>query len=143
VLDWDIMTSCFQSKETVVKLAIAAASWILASGNAGAQTFDELTALYRYDRSAPLDIRQTEMGSHAGYKLSSISYALPKVGRISGYLVSPDGEGRKPAIVWMHSGGPIEYLGNAILMAKAGAVSLLVGKRKARPEEHRSKPGIS
>jgi len=116
-----------------VKLTIAAASCILLADAACAQTFDELTALYRYDRAAPLDVKETEMSSRAGFKLYSISYALPKVGRISGFLVSPDGAGRKPAIVWMHSGGPIQYLGNAVLMAKAGAVSLLVGQAEGTP----------
>ena len=116
-----------------MKLTIAAASCILLADAACAQTFDELTALYRYDRAAPLDVKETEMSSRAGFKLYSISYALPKVGRISGFLVSPDGAGRKPAIVWMHSGGPIQYLGNAVLMAKAGAVSLLVGQAEGTP----------
>jgi len=116
-----------------VKLTIAAASCILLADAACAQTFDELTALYRYDRAAALDVKETEMSSRAGFKLYSISYALPKVGRISGFLVSPDGAGRKPAIVWMHSGGPIQYLGNAVLMAKAGAVSLLVGQAEGTP----------
>ena len=116
-----------------MKLTIAAASCILLADAACAQTFDELTALHRYDRAAPLDVKETEMSSRAGFKLYSISYALPKVGRISGFLVSPDGAGRKPAIVWMHSGGPIQYLGNAVLMAKAGAVSLLVGQAEGTP----------
>ena len=116
-----------------MKLTIAAASCILLADAACAQTFDELTALYRYDRAAALDVKETEMSSRAGFKLYSISYALPKVGRISGFLVSPDGAGRKPAIVWMHSGGPIQYLGNAVLMAKAGAVSLLVGQAEGTP----------
>ncbi len=38
----------------------------------------------------------------------------------------PVKSGRKPGIIWMHSGGPISRMGDATLMAEAGAVSLLV-----------------
>jgi fermentation-respiration switch protein FrsA (DUF1100 family) len=116
-----------------VKLAIAAGSLILMVGSARPQTLDELTALYRYDRAAPLDIQQKELPAREGYKLYSISYALPKGARMPGFLVSPEGPGRKPAIVWMHSGGAIQFLGNAVLMARAGAISLLLGEAEGMP----------
>lgn len=35
--------------------------------------------------------------------------------------------------VWMHSGGPIQFLGDAVLMARAGVVSLLVGQAEGTP----------
>ncbi|PYT31620.1 MAG: hypothetical protein DMG57_04595 [Acidobacteria bacterium] len=116
-----------------MKLAIAAAAWILIACSARPQTLDELAALYRYDRNAPLDIQQKELAARDGYKLYSISFALPKGARMPGFLVSPNEPGRKPAIVWMHSGGAIEFLGNAVLMARAGAVSLLVGEAEGMP----------
>ena len=84
--------------------------------------------MYRYDRAAPLDIQMTETAARSGYRLFSISYALPHAARMGGFLVAPIGPGRKPGIVWMHSQGAIDFLGNAVLMAKAGAVSLLVGE---------------
>ena len=115
-----------------MKLAIAA-PWILIASSAYPQALDELTALYRYDRTAPLDIQLKDLAAREGYKLSSISYALPKGGRMPGFLVSPNGPGRKPAIVWMHSGGAIRFLGNAVLMARAGAISVLVGEAEGMP----------
>ncbi len=111
-----------------MRLATGAALWILLATIALPQTFDELVAMYRYDRAAPLNVQQNEMEPHGGYKLYSIQFALPKAGRMSGFLVVPDRSGRKPAVVWMHSSGPIRFLGDAVLMAKAGAVSLLVGQ---------------
>ena len=116
-----------------MRLAIAAASWILLSGSARAQTFEELVALYRYDHAAPLEIHEKEMARRNGYRLSSITYTLPKIGHMSGYLVAPEEKGRKPAVVWTHSGGPIQFLGDAILMARAGAVSILVGEAEGTP----------
>jgi dienelactone hydrolase len=116
-----------------MKITIALAASILLANSAFSQIPDELMGLYRYDRAAPLDVQEKEVSTRGGYKLYSISYALPKVGRMSGFLVVPDGSGRKPAIVWMHSGGPIQFLGDAVLMAKAGAVSLLVGQAEGTP----------
>ncbi|MFN7992916.1 MAG: prolyl oligopeptidase family serine peptidase [Bryobacteraceae bacterium] len=98
-----------------------------------AQNFDELKKLYEYDRTAPLKLEQKEAPSHGAYKLYSIKYSLPKVGTVSGYLVSPKGPGRKPAIVWMHSGGALQFMGDAVLMARAGAISLLIGQSEGAP----------
>jgi dipeptidyl aminopeptidase/acylaminoacyl peptidase len=103
------------------------------AGSACAQIPGELAALYRYDRAAPLNIEQKELASRKGYRLYSISYALPNGGHMPGLLVTPTAPGRKPAIVWMHSQGAIGFLGNAVLMARAGAVSLLVGEAEGLP----------
>ncbi|HTQ56879.1 MAG TPA: prolyl oligopeptidase family serine peptidase [Bryobacteraceae bacterium] len=116
-----------------MKSGIKIAFWILMAMDARAQSFDELVKLYNYDRAAPLNLQQTEMDSRAGYRLSSVRYDLPKTGHVPGYLVAPDGGGRKPAIVWMHSGGAIQFLGDAVLMAKLGAVSILIGQAEDTP----------
>lgn len=105
-----------------------AALLVVHAGLAGAQVPDDLAALYKYDRTGPLDVQMTETAARNGYKLFSISFALPDAGRMNGFLVAPIGPGRKPGIVWTHSNGAIGFLGNAVLMAKAGAVSLLVGE---------------
>src|SRR5580704_4082154 len=101
---------------------------IVFTGFATVQIPGDLAAMYRYDRAAPLDIQMTETAARSGYRLFSISYALPHAARMGGFLVAPIGPGRKPGIVWMHSQGAIDFLGNAVLMAKTGAVSLLVGE---------------
>jgi len=92
-----------------------------------AQTFEELSKLYRYDPGAPLNVVTKEMEGHGGgYKLFQLQFALPKGQTKSGFLVVPVGAGRKPGVVWMHSSGALEMLGDAVLLAKMGAVSLLV-----------------
>jgi len=93
---------------------------------ASAQSFSELTKLYEYDRNAPLDVRLTQKESRNGYTLYDISYALPKGLRTDGFLAVPQGQGRKPAVIWMHSSGALAWLGDAILLAQAGAVSVIV-----------------
>ena len=116
-----------------MKRFIPVLAWILMAGSARPQIPIDLAALYRYDRAAPLNIEQKELASREGYRLYSISYALPNGAHMPGFLVAPSGPGRKPAIVWVHSGGAIRFLGNAVLMARAGAVSLLVGEAEGLP----------
>ncbi len=106
---------------------------VLCGTCAWSQSFDELRLLYRYDSAVPFDLQEKEVPSRGGYKVYSISYAIPP-GRMAGFLVTPDGEGRKPAIVWMHSGGSIQFLGDAVLLAKAGALSLLLSEAEGLPD---------
>jgi hypothetical protein len=94
---------------------------MMSAGLAIAQIPEDLAAMYKYDRAAPLDIQMTETAARNGYRLFSISFALPHAARMAGFLVAPIGPGRKPRIVWMHSQGAIDFLGNTVLMAKAGA----------------------
>lgn len=98
-----------------------------------AEKRDDLIALYNYDPAVPLDIHRSEVPSREGYRVAEISFALPKAGRMSGFLVTPSTNAKKPAIIWMHSNGATAFLGNAVLMAKAGAVSLLVGEAEGLP----------
>src|SRR5215471_2624092 len=99
---------------------------ILFCALAAAQSFTELKQLYVYDRAEPLDVKLASKGSRAAYTLYDVSYALPKGHRADGLLAVPQGNGRKPAVVWMHSNGALAYLGDAVLLAQGGAVSLIV-----------------
>jgi cephalosporin-C deacetylase-like acetyl esterase len=98
----------------------------IASALGASDDFAELAKLYSYDRSVPVDVKARELLRRAEYRVFEISYANPKSGRTTGYLVAPVTTGRKPGIIWMHSGGPVSRMGDAALMAEAGAVSLLV-----------------
>lgn len=105
---------------------LTAAVFLLVCGVASAQDFAGPRNLYDYDRAAPLDVKLTQTASRNGYTLYEISYALPQGQRIDGLLVAPASPGRKPAVVWIHSSGALAWLGDAVLMAQAGAVSLIV-----------------
>ncbi|MBV9507119.1 MAG: prolyl oligopeptidase family serine peptidase [Acidobacteriia bacterium] len=100
---------------------------------AAAEKHDELIALYDYDGTLPLDVHTKEISSREGYRIAEVSFALPKTGTMSGFLVTPLVKGKKPGIIWMHSSGAIGFLGNAVLMGKAGAVSILVGEADGLP----------
>lgn len=93
---------------------------------ASAQSFTELKQLYAYDRAAPLDVKLASKASRNNYTLFDISYSLPKEQRADGFLAVPKSRGRKPAVVWMHSSGALAWLGDAVLLAQSGSVSLIV-----------------
>jgi cephalosporin-C deacetylase-like acetyl esterase len=93
---------------------------------ASAQSSTELAKLYEYEKTAPLDVKLTQKDSRNGCTLYDVSFALPKGQRTDGFLAVPQGRGRKPAVVWMHSSGAQAWLGDVILLAQAGAVSLIV-----------------
>jgi dienelactone hydrolase len=93
---------------------------------ASAQNISELKQLYTYDRAAPLDVKLVSKGSRNNYILYDISYSLPKELRADGYLAVPKARGRKPAVIWMHSSGALAWLGDVVLLAQTGAVSLIV-----------------
>jgi hypothetical protein len=84
---------------------------ICAAGLATAQSFEELKALYEYDRSTPIDMKSKEQADRLAYKLYSVEYANPGNLRIHGLLVLPKRTGRKAAIVWMHSNGMLAWVG--------------------------------
>ena len=52
-----------------------AALLIASAGLARPQTPDDLAAMYKYDRTVPLDIQIKEMAARNGYQLFSISFA--------------------------------------------------------------------
>jgi dienelactone hydrolase len=80
-----------------------------------------------YDKSTPLDLKESPVTVRDGIRVSLISYANPGGGRTDGMLVVPPaGTGRTAGIVWAHSSGFFNQLPDAMLMARDGAVSLLV-----------------
>jgi dienelactone hydrolase len=93
---------------------------------ASAQDFKELRKLYDYDRNAPLDVKLASRGARSNYTLYDISFSLPGNQRADGFLAAPLGRGRKPGVVWMHSSGALGWLGDAVMLAQCGAVSLIV-----------------
>lgn len=83
---------------------------------------------FDYDKKAPLDPREQEVAVRNGVRVSMLTYANPAAGgRADAMLVAPVVlKGRTAAIIWIHSGGYYNQLSDAVLMADAGAVSLLV-----------------
>lgn len=95
---------------------------------------------FDYDKDSPLDLQEHGVQEHNGVRVYDISYASPGAGRVPAYLVVPAGKGPFAGILfghWAMKGSPtrnrIEFLEEAVALAPAGAVSLLIDSSFARP----------
>lgn len=96
---------------------------------AQAKPIGELRRMFDYDRSLPLDVKENGVEAGNGAFIHDISYKSPKGGRVTAYLVVPSGKRQKFAgVIFMHSrpGSRKNFLDEALSLAKAGAVSLLI-----------------
>jgi len=108
------------------------------------QPINELRRLFDYDQKAALDVREIGVINRNGVRIHDITYASPKSGRVTAYLVVPAERGRFAGVVFGHwgNGTRTEFLPEAMLYARAGVVSLLVDDLDVRPAPwRRSAPG--
>ena len=122
------------------RLSITLLLIIAACAGAFAQTksIRDLRRMFAYDRALPLDVRETRVEEKDGARIHDISYQSPKGGRVTAYLVVPAGPRRKfAAVVFMHArpGSRNNFLDEALALAKAGAVSLLIDAPFSRTGE--------
>jgi dienelactone hydrolase len=111
-----------------------------AFGQTAAPRFEELVRQFDYDGKAPLDAREVGREKRDGATVVDLSYASPRGGRVPAYLVLPGGGGPFAAVLfghWMMTGSPLknrrEFLEEAVVLARAGAVSLLIDAPLVRP----------
>jgi cephalosporin-C deacetylase-like acetyl esterase len=97
--------------------------------------FRELARMFDYDQRAPLDVKEHSVEEREGAKVYDITYASPQGGRVTAYLVAPASKGRHAGIIFAHPGGGDRtvFLPEALMLARAGAVSLLIDDPSARP----------
>ena len=99
--------------------------------------FPELARYFDYDQKAALDVQESGVEDRGGVKVHDISYASPKGGRVSAYLVVPTGSGPFAGLVFMHQDYEDRsgFLAEALLLAETGAVSILIDApfRRAGP----------
>jgi cephalosporin-C deacetylase-like acetyl esterase len=95
---------------------------------------------FDYDAHAPLDIKEVSVQDRAGVKVHDITYASPKGGVVPAYLVVPHEKGKFAAILWGHwmmpnspTANRSEFLDEAVALASAGVVSLLIDAPMVRP----------
>jgi dienelactone hydrolase len=95
---------------------------------------------FAYDASTPLDLRQVSTEKRGGVTIQEITYASPRGGVVPVSLVFPSGNGKFAAVIWGHwlmpnatNSNRSEFLEEAIALAPAGVVSLLVDAPQARP----------
>jgi dienelactone hydrolase len=97
---------------------------------------------FDYDRAQPLDIQETGAHQQDGVAFREISYALGDR-RNAATIIEPrpGGSAPKAAVLFVHWYGPpeptsnrTEFIPDAVALAKAGAVSLLIDTPWSRPE---------
>jgi dienelactone hydrolase len=102
--------------------------------------FEDFVREFDYDRNAPLNIREDKKEERNGVTIIDLSYDSPRGGRVPATLVQPAGKGPFAGILfghWMMPGSAYrnrkEFLDEAILLAQAGAASLLTDTPLVRP----------
>ena len=111
--------------------------------------FEALVHEFDYDRNAPLNVREEKTEQREGAMVIELSYDSPRGGRVPATLVIPPGEGPFPGILfghWMMPKSPVanrkEFLDEALLFARAGAISLLTDAPLVRPGFVRDSQGL-
>ena len=111
----------------------------LRGGTVAAQSedFSKLRRMFLYDRKMPLDVREIGVENRDGIQVHDISYASPKGGRVTAYLVVPLGKGKFAGVIFMHMrpGSRTIFLDEALSYARMGAVSLLIDAPFSRAVE--------
>jgi len=107
-----------------------------------AQTANNFTAaihLFDYDRNQPLDVQDQIIEETGELAIHDITYTSPSGGPVSAYLVVPKGKGPFAGVLFAHHGlgTRSEFLPEAKLYAKAGAVSLMPDYPWDRPRPWR------
>lgn len=105
--------------------------------------------LFDYDRQAPLDVQEKSAQMPEGTLVHDVTYASPKGGRVPALLVEPvtkgQGNGHHAGVVFLPStrgGDRFSFLAEGILLAQAGAVSVMIDPPSVRPEPWRSRGGF-
>lgn len=101
----------------------------------------ETSSHFAYQTGAPLDVKQVSTQNRGSVVIEDITYASPNGGVVPAYLVSPVGkEELLAAVVWGHwlmpgstTSNRDEFLQEAITLAPAGVISLLIDAPQARP----------
>ena len=124
----------------VIALCLFLILTVSSQGQSNTPSWNDLAAHYDYNRGWPLDIKELGTTHEREVTVHDISYASPLGGRVPAYLVIPNAAGPFAAILlghWMKPGSPLanrkEFLQEAIVLARAGAASLLIDAPQVRP----------
>ena len=93
--------------------------------------------MFEYDRKIPLEAKEVGIENRDGTQVHDISYASPKGGRVTAYLVVPPGKGKFAGVIFMHArpGSRKIFLDEALSLTRAGAVALLIDAPFSRSGE--------
>jgi cephalosporin-C deacetylase-like acetyl esterase len=90
--------------------------------------------MFDYFRGSSLDVQELSSKAGDNANVYDISYTNPNGVRVSAYLVVPYGEGKFAGVIFLHGGEQdcTAFLNEALLLAKLGAVSLLIDEPSVR-----------
>jgi uncharacterized protein len=91
------------------------------------ESFEDLLALFHYDRAVSADVREGEVEVRDGVEMRDLSQSALDIGWDRAHLVTPAPDGPAPAIVFVHSmpGTRFTSRNEAIELARDGAASFL------------------
>jgi cephalosporin-C deacetylase-like acetyl esterase len=96
-------------------------------------------AHFKYDRVS-LNVKQISVKLRDGVTIQNITYTGSKGDTVPAYLVVPTGRGKFAGVIWGHwlmpgasNSNREEFLEEAVALAPAGVVSLLIDAPKSRP----------
>src|SRR3984893_14431283 len=107
-----------------------------------ASNFQSVVHLFDYYAKQPLDIHDKIIEEFNGGTLHDMTYPSPKGGPVSASLVMPNGKGPFAAILFGHwgNGTRAEFIPEAKIYARAGAVSLIPDYPWDRPQPWHKTP---
>jgi uncharacterized protein len=99
---------------------------------------------FDYDAKAALNTRQKRVATGPGGSVREVSFASPRGGRVTGYLVVPARRGRHPAVVLLHGAGGdrSQLLAFAAGLAGRGIVGLTLDSPASRAVDQTLPPGM-
>jgi len=116
-----------------------------ADGQTGAKPgadFQSVAHVFDYEAKQSLDIHDKIIEESSDGTLHDITYLSPKGGPVAAYLIVPKGEGPFAAVLFGHwgNGTRAEFIPEAKVYAKAGAISLIPDYPWDRPQPWRKTP---
>jgi cephalosporin-C deacetylase-like acetyl esterase len=99
--------------------------------------------MFEYDVRAPLDVEElSPPQDRDGVTVYDIAYASPREGKVTSYLVVPEGSGSFAGVLFLHpgEGDRAAFLNEAVSFARAGAVALSIDGPFTRPSPWRRDP---
>jgi cephalosporin-C deacetylase-like acetyl esterase len=101
--------------------------------------YPDLLQRFSYDSRSGLELRETNVEKRGPVRLIELNYAGDGGDRVPAWLLIPPGNGPFPAVIWGHwlmKGSPLnnkdEFLEEALVLARAGVVSVLIDTPQAR-----------
>jgi len=120
-----------QIRNTVVAVSVS----VLLAPSAWAQDgneFEAQRALFKYDASIPLGVAEKGVEKRDGASVRDVTFNALTGKELAAYIVTPDGPGPHPAVLWVHWLGEPEttnrtqFLSEAVGLASRGVMSVLV-----------------